>query len=185
MRWLAIAVALLTLVFAGAGCGGGSSEASTDTDVVATDTIGSEDTSADETSTDETSTDETSTDAGTDTNGSFNFASEDCQNLVKAYLGLSAAVSAASGGADVSGDVEKFSEFTKDVPDEIKGDVQTIAAAYGTYVNKLKDLGLKPGDIPNADQISQLQEASQSLGSPEVQSASTHLTAWANSHCSK
>jgi|SRR4249919_1685985 len=180
MRWLAIATALLTLVFLGAGCGGGSDAASTDTDVVATDTIGSE-----ETSTDETSTDETSTDAGTDTNGTFNFASEDCQNLVKAYLGLSAAVSAASGGADVSGDVEKFSEFTKDVPDEIKGDVETIAAAYGTYVNKLKDLGLTPGDIPNADQISQLQDASQSLGSPEVQAASTHLTAWADQHCSQ
>ena len=169
MRWLAIAVALLTLVFAGAGCGGGSGEASTDTDVVATDTIGSEDTSSRR---DVDRRDVHRRDVhrrGTDTNGSFNFASEDCQNLVKAYLGLSAAVSAASGGADVSGDVEKFSEFTKDVPDEIKGDVETIAAAYGTYVDKLKDLGLKPGEIPNAEQISQLQEASQSLGSPEVQ----------------
>lgn len=185
MRWLAIAVALLTLVFAGAGCGGGSSEASTDTDVVATDTVGSEDTSTDETATDETSTDETSTDtAGTDTNGTFNWASEDCQNLVKAYVGLSAAIAAASTGKDVSGDIDKFSEYVDEVPEEIRADVQTIASAYGTFADKLKDIGYTPGEIPSADQIQQLQDASKSVSEPDVQAAADRLTTWTNENCS-
>ena len=182
MRWFAIAVTLVTLVFVGAGCGGGSDEASSDTDtVVATDTIGSEDTSTDETSTDETSTD----DSGITSSDDFNWASEDCQNLVKAFVGLSAAVGAASGGSDVSGDVEEFAKYADEVPDEIKADVQTLAAAYSTYIDKLKDLGLTAGDIPTAAQAQQLQEAAQSLGTSEVSAAGDRLTAWTNENCSK
>ena len=179
MRWLAISVALLTLVFVGAGCGGGSDEASTDTEtIVATDTIGSEDTSTDETSTDDTSTDDSDID-------DFNWASEDCQNLIKAFVGLSAAIGAASGGQDVSGDVEEFAKYADEVPEEIRDDVKTIAAAYTTYIDKLRDLGLTAGDIPSADQAQQLQDAAQSLGTGEVSAASDRLTAWTNENCSK
>jgi hypothetical protein len=187
VRWLAIAVSLLTLVFVGAGCGGGSDEASSDTDtVVATDTIGSEDTTTDETSTDDTSTEGTETDtSGTDTTGAFNFASEDCQNLVKAFVGLSAAIGAASSGQDVSGDVEKFAQYADEVPDEIKEDVQTISTAYGAFLDKLKDIGYTPGQVPTADQIQQLQAASDSVGTPEVQAASDRLGAWTTENCKK
>src|SRR6478735_671978 len=134
LRWLSILVVALALV--AAGCGGSDDESA----------------ASDETTTEATTTtDETTTEASTDTSGTdtgaFNFASEDCQSLVKAYVGLSAAIAAASGGQDVSADIEKFSKYVDEVPAEIRDDVQTIAAAYGTFANELKDIGYKPGEV--------------------------------------
>jgi hypothetical protein len=189
VRWLAIAVILVTLVFVGAGCGGGSNEASSDTETItSTDTVGSEDTSADETSTEGMSTDETDTSgmdtSGTDTNGTFNWASEDCQNLVKAYVGLSAAVAAASSGQDVSPEIEKFAKYEDEVPDEIRADVKTVASAYGEFLDKLKGTGYTPGQIPTADQLQQLQDASKSLDDPAVQAAGERISTWTSKNCS-
>jgi hypothetical protein len=180
MRWLAIAVALITLVFVGAGCGGGGDEASTDTEtIVATDTTETEETSTDETSTEETSTDT----SGIDTDATFNWASEDCQGLVAAYLAITGAIGAAGAQGDVSGDVEQFTEYAEKVPEEIRDDVRVLAAAYAEYIDKLQGIGLESGEVPSASQLQQLQDASQSLGSSEVQAASDRLTAWTEENC--
>ena len=163
MRWLAIAVALLTLVFAGAGCGGGSSEASTDTDVVATDTIGSEDTSTDETATDETSTDETSTDCG---DGHERHVQLRLGGLPEPGQGIRRVVGGHRRGERRKGRLRRYRQV---LPVRRRGaggdpsDVQTIAAAYGTFADKLKDIGYTPGEVPAADQIQQLQDASKSV----------------------
>ena len=179
MRKLVVLLAALALALSAAGCGGGD-ESSASSDATMTESI------TDETATDETTTDETSTDTtGSDTDAPFNWASEDCQNLVKAYVGLSAAVAAASGGQDVSGDIEKFAQYVDEVPDEIRDDVKTIAAAYTTFLDELEKIGYKPGEVPTADQIQALQDASQSVGSPEVQAASERLTAWTNENCTQ
>ena len=163
-----ILVAALALV--AAGCGGGDDEASDDSSVSITET--------------DTTTDETTTESSeTDTDVNFNWASEDCQSLVVAYAGLSAAIAAASGGQDVSGDVEKFAEYADKVPEEIRDDVQTLASAYGTFLDQLKDLGVQPGQVPSADQIHALEVASKSVGTPEVQAASDRLSAWTTANC--
>ena len=172
VRWLSILVAALALV--AAGCGGGSDEASSDTTATVTET----------TETD-TTTDETTTESsGTDTDANFNWASEDCQSLVAAYVGLSAAIASASTGKDVSGDIEKFTQYAGKVPDDIRDDVQTLATAYGAYIDDLKDLGLQPGQVPSADQIQALDAASKTLGDSDVQAASDRLSAWTTANCS-
>jgi len=175
MRWLAVLVLALALV--AAGCGGGDDSAASDETTVETTT--SEDTSTAE---DTTSAEETTTDTGT-SQGTFNWASEDCQSLVKAYVGLSAAVGAASTGKDVSPQIETFSKYVDEVPEEIRADVQTIASAYGEFAQKLKDIGYAPGSVPTADQIQQLQDAAQSVGDPDVKAASDRLSAWTSKNC--
>jgi ABC-type glycerol-3-phosphate transport system substrate-binding protein len=175
-RWLPIL--LVALVFVVAGCGGGGDDSSASGDTTATEMT------TEETTTEETTTEETTTDATeTDTDATFAWASEDCQNLVKAYIGLSAAIAAASGGQDVSGDIEEFATYVEQVPGEIRADVETIAAAYGEFTDELAKIGLAPGDVPSADQLQALQAASESLGVPEVQAAGERLTAWTDENC--
>lgn len=172
MRWLALLVLALALV--AAGCGGGDDESS------AVD----ETTTVEETTTDE-ATDETTTDDGTDTSGGvLDFASEECQSLVQAYVGLSAAIAAASGGQDVSGDIQEFADYAERVPEEIRADVETIAAAYGTFLDELEELGFTPGEVPDASQIQALTEASESLGTDEVAAAGERLNTWTTENCS-
>ena len=170
MRWLALLVCAFALV--AAGCGGGSDESAATTETTTSDT----------TTSDTTTSEETTTSEGT-TGGTFNWTSEDCQSLVKAYVGLSAAVGAASTGQDVSPQIEQFSKYVDEVPEEIRADVQTIASAYGEFATKLKDLGYKPGDVPTTEQLQQLQAASDSLG-PDIQAAGERVSAWTSKNCS-
>ena len=180
MRWLVVLVAALAFAFAGAACGGGDDEASDDSGITITETT---DTDTETTETDDTTTDDSGTDTDTDT-GDFNaFASEDCQGLVAASLAISGAVGAA-GSQDVSGEVEKFAEYAEQVPEEIRDDVQVLAAAYAEYIDELQGIGLEAGEVPSASQLQQLQAAGQSLGSSEVQAASERMSAWTEEHCS-
>ena len=171
MRWLSILVLALALV--AAGCGGGDDDSS------ASDT-----TTVEETTTEETT--EETTDDGTATSGDFDFADEDCRGLVAAFLGVSQAFAAAAGGSDaeLQEQAEAFSEFADDVPDEIRADVQTLADAYGQYIDVLQDAGLQPGELPTAEQAQQLQDALQAVGTADVTAASERLGTWTTENCS-
>jgi hypothetical protein len=172
MRWLSILVLALALV--AAGCGGGDDDSS------ASDT-----TTVEETMTDETTTEET-TDDGTGTTGDFDFADEDCRSLVAAFLGVSQAFSAAAGGSneDLQEQAEAFSEFADDVPEEIRADVQTLANAYGQYIEVLQDAGLEPGEIPSAEQAQDISDALQAVGTADVTAASERLGTCTTQNCS-
>ena len=165
MRWLSILVLALALV--AAGCGGGD-----------------DDSSASDTTTVEETTEET-TDDGTATSGDFDFADEDCRGLVAAFLGVSQAFAAAAGGSDaeLQEQAEVFSEFADDVPEEIRADVQTLADAYGQYIDVLQDAGLQPGELPTAEQAQQLQDALQAVGTADVTAASERLGTWTTENC--
>ena len=172
MRWLSILVLALALV--AAGCGGGDDDSS------ASDT-----TTVEETTTDDTTTDETTTDDDTDTTGDFDFADEDCRSLAAAYLGVSQAFAAAAAGSneDLEEQAEAFSQFADDVPEEIRADVQTLAEAYGQYIDALQDAGIEPGELPTAEQAQELQAALQSVGTADVTAASERLGAWTTENC--
>jgi hypothetical protein len=174
MRGLTVILAALTLAVVGAGCGGGDDESAA-----------SDETTVEETLT-ETTTDETTTeDAGTDTDADFNFADEDCRSLVAAFVAVGSAFSAAAGGSDeLAEQAEAFAQFADDVPEEIRADVETLAAAYSQYVEVVQDAGIQPGQIPTADQAQQLQAALESVGTADVSAASTRLSAWTNENCS-
>lgn len=166
MRWLSILVLALALV--AAGCGGGDDDSS----------------ASDTTTVEETTTEET-TDDGTATSGDFDFADEDCRGLVAAFLGVSQAFAAAAGGSDaeLQEQAEAFSEFADDVPEEIRADVQTLADAYGQYIDVLQDAGLQPGELPTAEQAQQLQDALQAVGTADVTAASERLGTWTTENC--
>ena len=168
MRWLSILVLALALV--GAGCGGDDNESS----------------ASDTTTIEETTTDETSDGDDTETTGDFDFADEDCQSLVAAFLGVSQAFAAATGGSsdELSEQADAFAEFADDVPEEIKADVETLAAAYGQYIEVIQDVGLQPGQVPTAAQAQELQQALQSVGTEDVTAASERLGAWTEENCS-
>lgn len=170
MRWLSILVLALALV--AAGCGGGDDDSS------ASDT-----TTVEETTTQE-ATEET-TDDGTATTGDFDFADEDCRGLVAAFLGVSQAFAAAAGGSneELQEQAEAFSEFADDVPEEIRADVQTLANAYGQYIDVLQEAGLQPGEIPSAEQAQGLSDALQAVGTEDVTAASERLGTWTTKNC--
>ena len=174
MRWLTIVLAALTLAFVGAGCGGSDDESAA-----------SDETTVEETLT-ETTTDETTTeDASTDTDADFNFADEDCRSLVAAFVAVGSAFSSAAGGSDeLAEQAEAFAQFADDVPEEIRADVETLAAAYGQYVEVVQDAGIQPGQIPTAEQAQQLSDALESVGTADVNAASERLSAWTNENCS-
>ena len=178
MRWLSILVIALALV--AAGCGGG------DDDSAATDETTVEETTTTETTTDETTTDETTTDDGsTDTDADFNFADEDCRSLVAAFVAVGSALSSAGAGSDdLAEQTEAFAALADDVPEEIRADVETLAAAYGQYAEVLQDAGIEPGEIPTAEQAQQLQDALASVGTADVSAASERLGAWTTENCS-
>ena len=171
MRWLSILVLAVALV--AAGCGGDDDSSASDTTTI-------------EGTTTDTTTEETTTDDGAATSGDFDFADEDCRSLVAAYLGISQAFGAAAAGSndDLEEQAEAFAEFADDVPDEIRADVQTLADAYGQYIQVIQDAGLEPGEIPTAEQAQELQEALQAVGTADVTAASERLSAWTTENCS-
>jgi len=174
MRWLSILALALALV--AAGCGGGDDESA------ASDETTVEETFTEETSEESTTEDDELTDGDTD----FNFADEDCQSLVAAFLGVSQAFAAAAGGSDaeLEEQADAFAEFADDVPDEISDDVATLAAAYGKYIEVIQDAGIEPGQIPTAEQAQELSEALESVGTADVNAASERLGAWTTKNCS-
>ena len=171
MRLLLI-VMVLALALVGAGCGGGDDDASGDTDTVVTETT-------DET-TDDTTTEETTT--GDETVGD-SFASEGCQDLMAASAALGAAFSSTGSGEDLNESSEAFSEFADEAPEEIREDLQTLAAGYAEYVEAFGDLDLDPGETPSAEQAAQIQAAFASIDLEEFNAASTRFSTWAAANC--
>ena len=168
MRWLSIIVLALALV--AAGCGGGDDESSaSDTTTIETTDTTTEDTTGDDTA----------------TTGDFDFADEDCRSLVAAFLGVSQAFAAAAGGSDeeLQEQADAFAEFADDVPDEIRADVETLAAAYGDYIQVIQDAGLQPGEIPSAEQAQELSAALEAVGTEDVTAASERLGTWTTENC--
>jgi hypothetical protein len=111
--------------------------------------------------------------------------SDECKDLVEASQKFSAAAaSSTSGGSDnVEATAEAFAEFAKQAPDELKDDFAALASVITQYADALKDLDLKPGEVPNAEQIGKLAKLSQALGTEKTRKASAAIAAWGATHC--
>ena len=166
MRWLSILVLALALV--AAGCGGDDESSA------------SGDTTVEETTTTDTTTEETTTEDDGSASGDFDFADEDCQALLGVGATIAAAFSAA-GGSEASTD--ELQELAGKVPDEIKADVETLAAAFSEYAAKLQDVGIEAGATPTAEQVQELQAAVASLDQEELTAASQRIETWATENC--
>jgi ABC-type glycerol-3-phosphate transport system substrate-binding protein len=170
MRWLALLVMALALV--AAGCGGSDNESAATTDETTT----TETTSGDTTTSEETTSEETT---GTSDLGDV-LGDEDCLALAGVGATIAQAFSGASGG---TASTEELEQLADKVPEEIRADVQTLAAAFATYADKIKDIGITPGSTPNADQVQQLQAAIASLDQDELTAASQRIEAWSKKNC--
>jgi hypothetical protein len=167
-----IVLLLAALALVAAGCGGdNSSEASGDTST----------TVAEETTTEET-TEETTSDA-TETTSTDDDVS--LSGKCAEFAGLGAKISEAMAGGNAGLDEASalFDELASQVPDEIKADFQVIAKNFSKIADALKEVDIKPGETPSAEDLAKLQELTSSLDSAEVQKASANIEKWAAANC--
>jgi hypothetical protein len=182
---MVIAAGIAALLLVAAGCGG-SSESAADTtatiesaDTTAVDTTGATDTSGTDTS-------------GTDTSSSMDTTSDDdvslegCTKLTELSVKFSQALQAASGGSgapDLQATAKAYEDFADQVPEEIRGAFKTVAAAFETYADVLKDVDLSSGATPDPDTLAKLAEAAKSLDNTKLTAATTEIEAWAKENC--
>ena len=168
MRWLALLVMALALV--AAGCGGSDNESA-----------GSDETTTEETTSAETTSEDTTSEETTDTDVDLSGILEDDDCL--ALAGVGATIAQAFTGASGDADSDELAQLVDKVPDEIKADVQVLAEAYGTYADKIADIGIEPGSTPSAEQLQELQGALASLDQQELTAAADRIEAWAKDNC--
>ena len=178
MRTMVIAVTVAALLLAAAGCGGGSDSSAGDSTATiehrhrTTDTSGGTDTSS-------------STDT-TDTDGDASLA--DCTELADLSVKFTQALGAAtsgSGAPDLEETAKVYEEFADEVPEEIRDAFKTVAAAFSTYADALKDVDLTPGETPDADTLAKISAAVNELNDTELTAASAEIAAWATKNCTR
>ena len=170
MRRTAIALLCVAFLLVGASCGGGDDEAADDAVVSETTETPDE-------------TTETTTDDELDTSDLDAFASEECLQLVSAGAEISEAFSAATTGGDLDEVAERFAELVDKAPDEIRADIETVAAGFAEYAEAIRELDLQEGEVPSAAQLQQIQAALASVDQPELTAASERISTWAEENC--
>jgi hypothetical protein len=178
---MVIAVPVAALLLLAAGCGGSSSSSEGDStatiesaDTTAADTTGGTDTSGTETS-------------GTDTSGSDDASLEGCTKLTDLSVKFSEALGAASSGSgapDLEATAKAYEEFADQVPEEIRDAFRTVAAAFSTYAEVLKDVDLSSGETPDPETLQKFADAAKALDNTELTTASAEIEAWAKKNCS-
>jgi hypothetical protein len=129
-----------------------------------------------------------STPAATTTTGagSPKFAtSKNCAQLIALGTRLAQALQTTSGNAQkrLSNEAKLLQAYANAAPSDVRGDFQTLAAAFNTYMHALLKAGVKPGKVPTAAQIAQIQAAAKAFNTPKLRAAEQHLTAWAQKNC--
>ena len=176
-RWIVLAASVAALALAAAGCGGGSESSGTDTTVAAATTEAA--------TTEQSTTEEMTTEAdtsATDTSAATGIADKDCLELASIGAQFSQAFSA-TGGTNYEATTAFFQALADKAPDEIKGDIQTLSAAWVKIAAALKDANLTSGQVPSAETIAKLQKLSTTLDTPELKKATSNLEAWSKQHC--
>ncbi|HEY5155648.1 MAG TPA: hypothetical protein VIJ47_12990 [Acidimicrobiales bacterium] len=173
------AVALACLLMLGAVACGSSKKSS---DAVNADNGASSEKQSDSgnSTTTKKSSDDTSIASGLGALGSAG----DCLQTSLAYAALILEPLGFAGGAKQE-DIDKFEQQTQDlkakIPDEIKGEFQTVADAYKAYGDEMK--GLNFGDLLNPDTQKKLEDASAKIDSPEVKAAQDKIDAYFKDKC--
>jgi hypothetical protein len=172
---MVIAVPVAALLLVGAGCGGGSEASAGDS----TATIESADTTA-----------FTDTSGGTDTSSSTDTGEAvsiaGCTELTDLSVKFSQAMAAAAGGSgtpDMETTAKAYQEFADQVPEEIRDAFKTVAAAFATYADALKDVDLSAGATPDPDTMAKFADALKELDNAELTAATAEIEAWATKNC--
>ena len=111
--------------------------------------------------------------------------SKNCAQLMALGTKLAQALQTTSGSAEsrIENETKLLQQFANAAPSDVRGDFQTLASAFNTYVHALLKAGIKPGTTPTAAQIAQLQSAAKAFNRPKLRAAERHLTTWAQKNC--
>ena len=181
-----------------AGCGSSSSNTASTTAVTETTaaaattaaTTSAGTTSTNTTPTNTTSTNTTASGATTSSGGAptAGVLSAGCQKVadlsVQFGKALGAATATGSGQTDLQKTADAYKAFAAQVPEEIRGPFQTIAAAFAQYVDAIKGLNLAPGKTPDPATIVKLAAAAKALNNSSLAAANTKIEAWVKQNCS-
>lgn len=167
MRGLPATIATIGLVAVAAGCGGSGKKASAPATTATTAPAAA-----------------TTTSGGASSTPSFASA-HNCAQLASLASQVAKSLQAQSG--DVQATVENESKalqaMANAAPSEIRGDFQTFADAFSSYIHAITSIELKPGSVPDAAQIAKLTAAAKQLDTPKLRAAEQHLSTWAGKNC--
>ncbi len=113
---------------------------------------------------------------------------------LEATQGMAAAVSAYSTGmAQAFGGslddeslqlaAEQLEAMAEAAPDEIKDDLNVIAAQLGDFYTALAESGYEPGATPDADQLAALSALAESIDNAAFEAAADNINAWFEENC--
>ena len=111
---------------------------------------------------------------------------EGCTKLTELSVKFSEALAAASGGSgapDLQATAKAYEEFADQVPEEIRGAFKTVAAAFGTYADALRDVDMSPGATPDPGTLAKSPTAAKSLDNTKLTAATAEIEAWAKKNC--
>jgi hypothetical protein len=174
LRSARVFVVILTaaVVALAAGCGGGGNKSSASTS----------------THTYAASTTVKKTTSGSGSGSVPSFASaKNCQDLANIAAKAASAITATSGNPATTLDTEakQLQGLANAAPSNIRGDFQTIATAFTSFLHALEKAGYKPGSTstPSPKQIAALTKATRLFQTPKVAQAEQHLNAWVKQNC--
>jgi len=184
MRTILAGLLIGVAAFLAAGCGSSSSNTASTT-VVTESTTAAATTTAGTTSTGTTSTGTATSSAGAASAAGLSAGCQKVADLsVQFGKALSAAGATGNGQTDVQKTADAYKAFAAQVPEEIRGSFQTLAAAFAQYADAIKGLNLSPGKVPDAATIVKLESAAKALNSTSLAGANTKIEAWAKKNCS-
>ena len=122
---------------------------------------------------------------GGNVTGVFNAA--ECAQVGGAMAAAAGAIPAvmSGGGGDVQSSVDQLQAFVDKAPDEIKGDLATVASGYAAFTQALADSGYDPssGQPPSAEEAAAIATAASALDTAEFRAASDHVSTWLSQNC--
>jgi hypothetical protein len=110
-----------------------------------------------------------------------------CQDLAGIAAKVASAITATSGNAATTlrTEANELHALAAAAPSDIRGDFQTFATAFSSFLGALDKAGYKPGSAtpPTAAQIAALSKAARSFNTPKLTQAEKHLSSWARQNC--
>lgn len=155
----ALAVTAVICALVAAGCGGSKKKSASPTTTASTTTTSS---------------------------GTPKFAtSKNCAQLEALGTKLAQALQTTSGSAEtrLNKEAQLLHDYANAAPSDVRGDFQTLADAFDTYVHALLKAGIKAGQAPTPAQIAKIQAAAKAFSTQKLRAAEQHLAAWAQKNC--
>lgn len=118
--------------------------------------------------------------------GSF-ASTKNCRAFATLAVKIAAAMAPASADPAHSAATaaQELKALADVAPSDIKADLQTIATAFATFVQKAKDSGydFSSGKTPSVAQIAALSSAAMVFNSQDLAQAERHLRTWEQQNC--